>query len=336
MRRIAITLSSLLLVLAFVAAPAAQSTGVKPTLKPADYDQFESVAPAAGRGGLSPDGKWFAYSVTKVGGVSELRVTQLGSTVTKSVPFGSGAAYSPNSQWIAYSIGVSEAEQERLTVARQPVRRKLGILKLADQTETILEGIESFAFDRTSQSIAIKRSAPAPAAGAGPAAATPPPAPGGGRGGPAAATAPTLGTTLLVRDLASGATMTFGNVTEYSWQPRDGARLLAMSISADGQAGNGIQVFDAATSVLRPLESMATDYSGLVWRDDSADLVALKAKNDDKRDGPTQLVLAWSGVGTSAEHCRVGSHSRQLTSSTQRIVVQRPWLTGPSGSGRCC
>ena len=60
MRRIAITLSSLLLVLAFVADPAAQSTGVKPTLKPADYDQFESVSAAAGRGGLSPDGRWFA------------------------------------------------------------------------------------------------------------------------------------------------------------------------------------------------------------------------------------------------------------------------------------
>ena len=28
----------------------------KPTLKPADYDQFESVSAAAGRGGLSPDG----------------------------------------------------------------------------------------------------------------------------------------------------------------------------------------------------------------------------------------------------------------------------------------
>ncbi len=337
MRRIAITLSSLLLVLAFVADPAAQSTGVKPTLKPADYDQFESVAPAAARGGLSPDGKWFAYSVTKVGGDSELRVTQLGGTVTKSVQFGSGATFSPNSQWIAYSIGVSEAEQERLTAARQPVRRKVGILKLADQTETILDGIESFAFDRTSQSIAIKRSAPAPAAGAGPAAATPPPAPGGGRGGgAAAATAPAIGTTLLVRDLASGATMTFGNVTEYSWQPRDGARLLAMIISADGQAGNGIQVFDAGTSVLRPLESTATDYSALVWRDDSADLVALKAKNDDKRDGPTQLVLAWSGVGTSAEHLQTLDHiAGNMLPPTQRIVTfRRPsWLTGPSGSG---
>ena len=66
MRRIVFALSAfLLLVLPYSVDPAAQS---KPTLKPADYDQFETVGPAAGRGGLSPDGKWFAYSVTKVGG----------------------------------------------------------------------------------------------------------------------------------------------------------------------------------------------------------------------------------------------------------------------------
>jgi dipeptidyl aminopeptidase/acylaminoacyl peptidase len=334
MRRTAIYFApALLLALAFIADPAAQTNGTKPTLKPADYDQFETVAPAAGRGGLSPDGKWFAYSVTRVGGNNELRITQVGGTTTKIVPFATGATYSANSEWIAYSIGVSEAEQERLTAARQPVRRKLGILKLSNQTETILDGVESFAFDRTSQSIAIKRSAPAPAGGAAPAAAAPPPA---GRGGPAAAPVAAIGGTLLVRELATGSTMTFGNVTEYSWQPRDGARLLAMIISADGQAGNGVQIFDAGSSVLRPLESAAADYSALVWRDDSSDLVVLKAKNDDKRDGPTQLALAWSGVGTNAERLRTLDHSvGNMLPPTQRIVTfRRPsWLTGPSAAG---
>ena len=334
MSRRLIALSAVLFVaLAFPSRPVAQS---KPTLKPADYDQFESVATAAGRGGLSPDGKWFAYSVTKVGGDSELRVAQVGGTTSKTVPFASGAVYSANSEWIAYSIGVSEAEQERLTAARQPVRRKLGILKLSSQTETVVDGIESFSFDRASQSIAMKRTPPAPAAGgAGAPAAAPAPAPG--RGGPGgAAPAAAVGGTLLVRDLASGATMTFGNVTEYVWQPRDGARLLAMVISADGQAGNGIQVFDAAASILRPLESAAADYSALVWRDDSSDLVVLKAKNDDKRDGPTQLVLAWSGVGTNAERLRTLDHTvGSLLPPTQRIVTfRRPsWLTGPSSAG---
>src|SRR5678815_3951845 len=112
MSRRLIALSTVLFVaLVLSSRPVAQS---KPTLKPADYDQFETVGPAAGRGGLSPDGKWFAYSVTKVGGDSELRVAQVGGTASKNVPFASGAVYSANSEWIAYSIGVSEAEQERL------------------------------------------------------------------------------------------------------------------------------------------------------------------------------------------------------------------------------
>ena len=89
MSRRLIALSTVLFVaLVLPSRPGAQS---KPTLKPADYDQFETVGPGAGRGGLSPDGKWFAYSVTKVGGDSELRVAQVGGTASKNVPFASGA-----------------------------------------------------------------------------------------------------------------------------------------------------------------------------------------------------------------------------------------------------
>ena len=333
MRKLARALSSIL-VLSFILAvdPAAQS---KPTLTPADYDQFESVSPAAGRGGLSPDGKWFAYAVSKVGGDSALHIQQLGAAATKTVAFGSGASYSSNSQWMAYGIGQSEAEAERLRAARQPVQRKLGILNLATNTETIVNGIESFAFDRTGQSLAMKRYAPVAAAPAG--GAAPAPAPAGRAGGPgAAAPAGPIGGTLIVRNLATGADMTFGNVTEYAWQPADTGRLLAMVISSDGQAGNGVQIYDAATSVLRVLESNAVDYSALVWRDDSADLLVMKSKIDDKRDGPTQIVLAWSGVGTPGERLRTIDPTMNNTlPATQRIVTfRRPsWLAGIRSSG---
>jgi dienelactone hydrolase len=321
----------LLFALVAVTQPQAQS---KPTLKPADYDQFETLSAGAARGGLSPDGKWLAYTITRVGGNNELRITQIAGTVTKTIPFGAGATFSANSQWIAYSIGVSEAEQERLTAARQPVRRKLGILNLANQAETIIDGIESFTFDRTGQSIAMKRAAPAPAAGASPAAGAPPPATGRGAAPPTPA-AP-LGGTLLVRDLASGSTMTFGNITEFSWQPRDGARLLAMVISADGQAGNGVQVYDAGSSVLRVLESTAADYSAIVWRDDASDLLALKSRTDEKRDGPTQIVMAWFDVGTPREQLRtLDPTAGNKLPATQRIVTfRRPsWLGNAWSSG---
>jgi dipeptidyl aminopeptidase/acylaminoacyl peptidase len=331
MRRPFIVLSSgLLLALIFTVDPAAQS---KPTLTPSDYDQFESVSAGAARGGLSPDGRWLAYAITRVGGDNYLRIQPIGGAATKTVPFGSGAAFSSNSEWAAYGIGQSEAEQERLRTARQPVQRKLGLLRLADTRETLVEGIESFAFDRTGQSLAMKRYAPvAPGV-----TAAAPPAPGGRAGGPAApAPAAAIGTTLLVRNLATGVDTTFGNVTEFAWQPTDTGRQLAMIVSADGQAGNGVHLFDAATSVLRVLDSASADYSGLTWRDDSSDLVLLKSRTDDRRDGPTHIALAWTAVGQSGEqiHLFDPTAGSALPPGQRVVSFRRPaWLIGPAGAG---
>ena len=232
MRKSAILVTSFLAVIIVSAAtPAAQT---KPTLTPADYDQFESVSPGASRGGLSPNGKWLAYNINRIGGENELRIIPAtGATASEPprvVAFGTGAAFTSKSEWLAYGITQSEAEQERLRTARQPIQRKLGLLSLATKTETIIDGVESFAFDRTGQTIAMKRYAPAPPAGSP--AGTPAPAapPQGGRGGAGGAAAPAtaIGTTLMVRDLASGTTMTFGNVSEFAWQAADNGRLLAM------------------------------------------------------------------------------------------------------------
>jgi hypothetical protein len=225
-----------------------------------------------------------------VGGDSDPRIAPVGGSAAPDHSLCVGRVVCANSKWFGYSIGQSDAEQERLRTARQPIQRKLGLLNLATNAESVVDGIESFAFDRTGQAVAMKRYAPV-AAGA-PAAAAPA-APAGGRGGPGGpgggTPPPALGTTLIVRNLATGADMTFGNVTEYAWQPTDTGRLLAMVISSDGQAGNGVQIYDAASSVLQVLESTPTEYAGLSWRDDSADLLVMKGKTD-KHDGPTQVI----------------------------------------------
>lgn len=321
MRRILSGLTAFMLVgAAFAARPLAQN---KPTLTPADYDQFESVGAGAARGGLSPDGRWLAYSITRIGGDNELRLARVGDqAVVKTVPFGSGAVFT-TTNWIGYGIGQSEAEQERLRTARQPVQRKLGLYNLATNSETIIDGVESFSFDRTGKSVAMKRYAPAgPAGPAGPTGPT-------GPAGP-------VGTTLIVRDLASGTDTTFGNVLEFAWQPAATGRLLAMVIAADGQAGNGVHVFNADSSVLRVLDTAAADYSGLTWRDDSSDLVVLRSKTDDTKDGPTQIALAWTSLGQSTERAfRLDATTNSLLPTDRRIVsTRRPsWHQGPAGSG---
>ncbi|MGB8958023.1 MAG: prolyl oligopeptidase family serine peptidase, partial [Candidatus Aminicenantales bacterium] len=74
---------------------------------------------------------------------------------------------------------------------------------------------------------------------------------------------------------------------------------LALAISAEGKAGNGVQLFDAATGVLRVLDSSASIYTGLAWRKNAPDLAVFRTKTDDRRDGPTHLIMAWTGIGGS-------------------------------------
>ncbi len=279
----------------------------KPSLTRADYGQWEALAVGGGRGGggggFSPDGQWVAYGINRTSRSNELRVTKIADASTKTFAFGVGQTFSFDSKWLAYSITQSEAEQERLRAANRPVQNSLGVLNLSTGESTTVEGIESFAFSRDGKYLAMRRYLPAPPANAAGGGAN---APGGGRGGrgggaPADATEDRPGATLTVRDLANGRDTTFGNVSEFDWQDADRTHLLAMVISAEGKVGNGVQLFDPETTVLRVLDSSATMYTGLSWRRNAPDLAVLRAETDDRHDGPTHAILAWTGVGSAGQ-----------------------------------
>src|SRR4029450_3222891 len=113
------------------------------------------------------------------------------------------------------------------------------------------------------------------------------------------------------------------------------ARPRPRALGPGGQAGNGIQIFDPASSIVRVLEGSPTEYSALTWRQDSSDLLALKAKTDDKHDGPTQVLLTWRSVGQSGEKLKaLDPTAAGVLPATQRIVTfRRPsWMVPPAGS----
>jgi dienelactone hydrolase len=267
----------------------------KPPATFADYGQWESLAQAGAYGGFSPDGAWVAYAINRSSRNNELRVTKLADKTTKTVAFGAQPAWSSDSKWLAYSIGVSEADQEKLRADQKPVRNKLGVLNAGSGETTTIDEIESFAFSGDGAYLAMRRYSPDRPSGSSGAGA------GGGRGGRAAAPSPDeeppAASTLVVRTMATGQDASFGNVSAFAWQ--DGARthLLALAISAEGKTGNGVQLYDPATTTLRVLDSSPAVYTGLTWRKDSADLAALRAKADDRREGSTHVVLAWMGLG---------------------------------------
>ena len=285
---------------------AGQSSLPPPT--PADFGQWERLATVGDRGGLSLDGRWFVYAINRTNGDNELRVTALPDGTTKILPFGAQPVFSADSKWLAASIGYSEAQQDKLRKEKKPIRRKLTLVDLSAGEVKTLDSVESFAFSPDGKHLLMRHYAPER-----------PPA--RGEPDPAAAMDPedTPGVTAVVRDLATGRDTTFGNVGEASWQTK--GRLLALAIAAEERAGNGVQIYDPSAGTLRVLDSAPARYLGLGWRKDADDLVVLKSKTDQERDGATYDVLAWTGVGSSAERSRHYNPSVDTTLGAARRVV---------------
>lgn len=257
---------------ALAAAPLALPAQDRPAVTPADYARWESL----GQASLSPDGRWMAYALNRVSEENELRVRPMDRDTAFVVPNGSGAAFSVDSRWVAYAIGVSPTTRERLERERKPVRNAMGIRQLATGATDSIAEVASFRFSADGRFIAMRRY---PAEGKRVA-------------------------DVIVQNLATGARMTFGSVAEFEWADR--RPVLALAVEPEGGTGNAVQVYDAASHVLRVLDSSPSRYRGLAWRSKSEDLAVLRTIADSGYRDTTHTVLAWSGV-TAA-----GARSRNL------------------------
>jgi dienelactone hydrolase len=290
---------------------------------PADFGQWERLSPGGERGGLSPDGRWLAYGITRTNGDNELRVAAIGDGATKTIAFGSQAAFSADSRWLVASVGYSEAQQDKMRKDKKPIRRKLAVLNLSTSEVTTLDAVDTFALSADGRYLLMRHYAPERT-------------PARPEGGDAAAASldpeDGPGVTIVVRELASGRDTTFGNVGEAAWQSK--GKLLAFTIAAEERAGNGVQVFDPSAGTLRVLDSAPARYLGLSWRRDADDLVVLKSKTDEKKDGATYAVVAWTGVGGSSEkkHQYEPSADQALGSSRRVVAFRRPAWSNDGGT----
>jgi dipeptidyl aminopeptidase/acylaminoacyl peptidase len=240
----------------------------KPRLMPEDYGKWENLGGAQ----FSPDGQWFVAQISRVDMDGEIQVYRSSGGDPTVVANGTNPAFSRDGRWLAYSIVVGEKEREQLEKQKKPVRSQLGILNLASGQQTTIPEIASFAFSGDGRFIAMRGYTP--------------------EGSEA------RGVAVLVRNLADGSDVHFGNVAEYAWQ--DEGALLALAIDAETKIGNAIQLFDPATGVTRTLTSDTTTFRGLQWRKKSADLAALKLQKNDDYEGDSHVVLAWTGLNSRA------------------------------------
>ncbi len=310
-RRILIT--ALLTVLTI---PIAFGGQTKPLPTFSDYGQWETLTRSGSYGGFSPDGQWLAFGINRTNGNNELRIKKLADGKTEVVLFGSQAVFSSDSRWIAYRIGYSEAEQEKLKKEKKPVQNKLGLMNLTTGEMSTIDTIEAFSFSSDGAYLVMQRYRPERVSGGEAASER-------GDGGGSAPEEP-IGKTIIIRQLSSGRDTTFGNVSQHVWQNSENSHLLAMTISADGKAGNGVHLFDPETTVLRVLDSSSSVYKGLVWRKDVADLAVFMDMTDEKKDGPTHVVLSWTGLGKTERQLAYDPSSDSSFPAGMRIVSFRP------------
>lgn len=289
---------SLVLCLLVATATSAQE---KPTITPDDYGKWESLGSQA----FSPDGRWMTYAINRVNRENELRIHNLEADTVKVVEYGSRAVFSDDSRWLAYSIGYSEKERERMEKQKKPIRNKMGLFDLSTGEETIIEEVSSFVFRDSGGFLAMRRYP--------------------------IKDRESKGADLVVRDLSTGLDTNFGNVSSFSWQ--DEGNLLAMIIDAEGKAGNGVQLYDPSTGILRTLDSSNAVYTGLGWREEADDLAILRVREDEGYEDDTHEIIAWRGLSSRRTDKLVYDHtSDENFPAGMRIVDMRPLLWADDGS----
>jgi dipeptidyl aminopeptidase/acylaminoacyl peptidase len=251
--------------LSILLAPCASFAQSKPTVRPADYGKWESLA----AGALSPNGQWLAYGVNRVNEENELRLGATARDSTVAVSYASAPAFTGDSRWLAYSIGVSPAERDKLTKEKKPIRNTLGIRNLATGVSETVKDVSQFRFSGDGKFIAFRRY---PAEGK-------------------------RAADLIVQDLERGTKMTFGNVSEFAWSER--RALLAFTVETDGGAGNAVQLYDASTGTVRVLDSSPSLYRMLAWREKSEDLAVLRSRTEKEFKDTTHVVLTFARAGAA-------------------------------------
>ncbi len=203
----------------------------KPAATPADYGKWHNLGQVV----TSNDGQWLAWSVTMQENNDTLWVRKVSGGDPKGYAFASQAAFSGDNKWLAMRIGVSYAEQEKLTEQRKPVEFSLGLVNLTTMEMESIKGITGFNFSEDGKWLSITLMKPADSKA--------------------------LGNTVLLRDMGTGLSRSLGNVTEGSFNKK--ANRFAY-ITAGG-ALNTVELINLATSASTVLASDTTKFSRLVW-----------------------------------------------------------------------
>lgn len=255
--------SCLLCCLLLFAAPTLAQQ--KKQLTPEDYGKWQSI----GATELSPDGAWIAYTVTVQEDNDTLFVMNRAKGTTYKLAFASVPEFSKDNQWIAYRIGVSYKEAEKLRETGKPVEYKMGLLHLVSGRKEVVQNINRFQFSRDGKFLAAYLMPPKESKD--------------------------KGAVLLLKNLTDGTTRTIGNVTEFAFNKSSDH--LAYIVEAANTAGNSAELFNLRTYALKVLASDTSRFSKLTWHREGDGLAFFKSYRKDGYEEDNALVYTYAPLG---------------------------------------
>jgi hypothetical protein len=282
--------------------------------KPLDYSVFDGWQNIV-NDRVSNDGKWVLYVVKAQEGDANLYITDAGNKSKLQVPRADTARMTADSKYAVFLIKPFYKDTRMAKIKKKKPsefpKDTLGIVILGKTTIDKFPGVRSFKMADKASVIAYLTPADSSAAGA-PAGETPAAAPAGrggggsrgGRGGTAGAAAPaaSTGAELTVKQLLTGKSRVFKNVTDYQLS-KDG-KTLAFAVTAPRRARDvkaGVFVYNIDLDTLKNISSGRGTYRTIAFDDEGKQIAFAAEKNPERAQVKPYQLYYYNTAKDSAE-----------------------------------
>ena len=270
----------------------AQESGEKRTLTIADYASWRSISGSQ----ISDDGRWAAWTYSRVRGDDTLHVRALDTDAAHVVASASGVVFSDDGEWAAYFVALPFADAEKLRRDDETVTRQVGLLELATGETRTWDDAAAFEFVEGSSHLFVKKRQ-------------------------SDKDAEHKGTDLILRNLREGYDELIGSVDEAAFN--DSGTHLGFTVDATGQDGNGLYVVNLRTGSRRGLDNAKQRYARLTWSEDGDALAVLRGETPEDKVQRENSLVAFTGFD--------GTPTRFAFDPSENDALGEGWLLSEKG-----
>jgi len=234
-----------------------------------EYARYRSITSVS----ISDDGQWISYAYRKREADDSLHVSNPATGMEHLIPLASGATFSEDSRWLAYSLTVPWKEAEKLTEDKKPVPRKVELLNLATGEKLTWENASSFAFNETSTHFMVRKNK-------------------------ADRQAKHNGTDLIMRNLEEGYEELIGSVSAFAFNKP--GTVLTYTVETADKDGNGIYAIFLDNGRRLVLDNARLIFARMTWDEDGTAVAVLKGDEKKGFEEKVNSLLAFTGFDSGA------------------------------------